>query len=1018
MNRLFKHTGKRQGIVLITTMLLLTIIIMIATLLAMSAHSGMKLGRNYSDGERAYYAAVSGLEYARARIYSDSAWMQTNTSPSPINFPGISGISVTEDNGLVSGVIGGVGNSSHSEFFIAFNETAALNTSANVNYISCNNIARTDSFSKKKNDLGSFYDFKKVPGDGVYLIVKGISNGVIRYAEAYITPTSSSPINSPSVARGDIGVSLLGPNPTFRVNAAAGTSTDIRSANDILVESAAGNKNCFELGNTGTAFAKRVFVNPAYKYEGIVKTPLDPLESTGSNGIVEEYGININTSDVVNTEKILEAASKDINWQKLTTNNSDEGIGSGAYLYDKASGTWQYYENVSVGGLHKDQIKLLAGGKNFNNVNRSGLNFYKPGEVVSAEVTADMPRVSVTANVVCRGDLFIGVVEDINKTNADGFVVLSATDRAKINFEEGGASLEVGSPVKAADLVLQGEVTGKGKIFSKGNVYLQGGSYFDTEKNSGVSVYAEKDVEVLPSTTTKYVAAYNELVDNGGFLQTIWAAFATAANGKKFDSEADAAAFLLGYLGQSDKTLGSELSRLGCKDEREQLLFAEMVISKNSARVGSGFDGTVENPLKFDLLSSSLENVDTIDMSGGNFNDASVDIFVATLGNDDIEVSGYLQHHDPYISSRYKSYDWISANFGDYKAYMTVNLRNSSFQYVLGTKTSAETSQTLNKIQQYTGNFLEVWLHMPGPTGVGEPDDLFVYIPISSDGSIPSQTPVVRLGLDKITGSDYKKAMGNYKYELCTSLSQFNSDIMVVDSVNGTCSLNSQAVFKALKAETENVASSKVKVMYSHSSTDNYIQGKTSSSNGLYFSADQVSDWNAFWNSFQSTNKGVTVADRLNRIEGLLNNFKYTGDSMTSAKPDDFVIDYSGNKLQIGKYVNQTDSRTDTSKDQGKEFIKMQDAMYSDTMPGVNDSIIRGMIYTRHGNFKADAAGGSITVRGGVVAYGKDDSGALVNGQINIINAGAVNMCYDPDYMQFFYYGDKTLTKYVYRGVF
>ena len=70
---------KNKGIVLITTMCLLTIIIMITTLVAAQGKAALQSGTASMQAEEAYMAALSGVEFVRGCLKVDKSF-GTDTS--------------------------------------------------------------------------------------------------------------------------------------------------------------------------------------------------------------------------------------------------------------------------------------------------------------------------------------------------------------------------------------------------------------------------------------------------------------------------------------------------------------------------------------------------------------------------------------------------------------------------------------------------------------------------------------------------------------------------------------------------------------------------------------------------------------------------------------------------------------------------------------------------------------------------------------------------------------------------
>ncbi|MBR0518559.1 pilus assembly PilX N-terminal domain-containing protein, partial [bacterium] len=70
-----KKQNNKKGIVLVSTMLLLTVIIMTGIMLAISAYSNMKISRTYNSIARAQFMDESGTEYIRYIFYQHADFM-------------------------------------------------------------------------------------------------------------------------------------------------------------------------------------------------------------------------------------------------------------------------------------------------------------------------------------------------------------------------------------------------------------------------------------------------------------------------------------------------------------------------------------------------------------------------------------------------------------------------------------------------------------------------------------------------------------------------------------------------------------------------------------------------------------------------------------------------------------------------------------------------------------------------------------------------------------------------------
>ena len=65
---------KKRGIVLITTMLFVTVIVMIATLIATQGKMALQSGTISMQSEEAYMAALSGIDFVRGELKKDRSF--------------------------------------------------------------------------------------------------------------------------------------------------------------------------------------------------------------------------------------------------------------------------------------------------------------------------------------------------------------------------------------------------------------------------------------------------------------------------------------------------------------------------------------------------------------------------------------------------------------------------------------------------------------------------------------------------------------------------------------------------------------------------------------------------------------------------------------------------------------------------------------------------------------------------------------------------------------------------------
>lgn len=86
--------------------------------------------------------------------------------------------------------------------------------------------------------------------------------------------------------------------------------------------------------------------------------------------------------------------------------------------------------------------------------------------------------------------------------------------------------------------------------------------------------------------------------------------------------------------------------------------------------------------------------------------------------------------------------------------------------------------------------------------------------------------------------------------------------------------------------------------------------------------------------------------------------------------------------------------------------------------PNANDVMLKGLVYTNHGNFDANLGGGTLTVLGGVVTNQRESFWGSNGDKGKILMKGGrfVNLSYDSRYMQLFQQGISTVA--VFRSVF
>lgn len=875
--------AKKRGIVLITTMLLLTIIIMIATLMTMSAHQGMKLGSSYSNGEQAYYAALSGLEYARAKLYESQDWQEAsphsnwNTSKTWTD----SSAFIREENGVVTGYFGGTDdNSCDSKFVIAFDRDNAQD----MKYISCNNFSGNDDrYTYKAGASAGSYDVdKSVEPRMIRIVSKGVSGNTVRYAEALIKAHADIAIEAASMSMSEINVKLKGDLGIFNITNAEGVSakTAVRAIKNINVDTDYPNPYLpFKLDSDGIAHAGKVNVrySNGNNYEEI-------------DNALFRYGISVNYDSTKQTNDFLESIAKEVTWENVSKVIGEEKLASGAYLYIENQG-WSFFDSSNI-----QSIDEKNGNIKFKANNSTPLDLYNAIKFDASpnpnQSNFLIPNVTISKPITCTGPLYIGHVSAL-RNEGDGYLAkLHLINRVAVNFDDNVTGelpvlkVEKSSnpifnykdPLSGNDktydgnIYIQGELKGSGKIVSENSVYFQGGSFFDTRKNnsseeSGVSIYADQDVKILKSNTTDNLVSVLDVIttDNGQAENGIfWDKFVEHINPpwgtkeKSYSSHKEVAQELLNFRGG---ILDLTLRDNGITNKQERLLYAQSLIAANGAIMGGEENigaGNSQNAVDSSVDFRDVKTVDglyklafkTMQSSGG------------ALGNSDYMIIGFEAEFSEQNSNK---------DYNDFSIIVEMTPNGDAF------------------LKAYRDNNIN-WNSL----------------------TIPSNQPLLQTDISTITKE------GN-----C-----WNFNMSLTDFLDVFCR-------EVITNNQENI--------------------------------------------FQQTR--VTSG----RFDTIISSILSDHSSLTKSN---FYIKYNGSNDYTG-YVDITDVGEPVSSE--KPYLQLANKFSG--LSGVNNTVVRGMIFTRNGGVYADMAGDSLTVRGGLIAYG---------GDIDINNASSVNFCYDPDYMKFF----------------
>ncbi len=1025
MDILKRTRNKKRGVILITVLLLLTIIIMIVTLLMTSAMSSVKLASSYSDGEQAYYAAMSGMEYVRNRVYYISDWMQEQKStykPQVFEYYDSTRdlrVQIHEDptRGTIVGYFGGDENNYRAKFEIAFldfsqsatikiplehkgeklqrvfnedylSQTIDASIPKDLNYVSCNNFFNASYSSVYKRNLtnkSAFDKYMSAPPNSMYLIVRGEANRKVKVIQSVLSQGTPKNVDTSSVARGAINVGV-GENGKFHVDTETDAGQPVKAAlraygqkdstllNDIgiSVDGPVSSEHPFFVvgsnANKGTLYAPQIKVND------------NILDSTTSGPTSPDtYGLRIDSSagGRSQTEALLEGG-KNIDWQYINKEvEGNTGVGgeipSGAYIYvhnlSNSTGEWKYFSDISVSSdgssfyinnPESSEHPVQMAVKNVYNFQNGG-------------VALD-PKLTIEGVTKCNGPLVLAAVDDVlpmavtEKIIVDGIEkdikrikIVTPLDlpnsrvskfrRVEVSFINKSPPLMVQKKDDAnpGEMLLCGKLTGQGKVYSQGNIYFEGGSFFDTQANSGVSVYAEKNVNIIPSDGT--------IADE--ITNVIIAAWGTKANPEAFCnksfSDVDTAAdkFLLTTVaGVSLREKIKELS--SGVQEKDLKSFAKSIILQNCIlAAGGGVNPSPPTP-------TSTPNA-------------------LAPGSTPYLYKGRNLPAPPAYQDIYKTADaltWIDAsNPPGAKVNITVTQNSDQFFVVVP-------GSTVNESQQYDFTLInssdskmyhKIWVHKETDESMN-PNDLYIYIP--SEFST-STSAYIMMGKGKLFDSDYdleykENEYGGVGYQKFI----FNEINWGEGGAGASEALGAWGIQLISNGKNIGVEWDTFFKQLATDPTSTLLSGYNESNH--YYTAQEGMD-SGLINSISSS---VMAFFKKDNGDPETMNVVLNGENKPSFYKGEVVPENpgSGNVLTLKDLDVRTISK---------------------------NTLVKGMFFTRNGSFNANDFTNALTIKGGIVAYG---------GSINV-NASTFNLNYAPEYMQFFSVRGVN-TFYSYRAVF
>ena len=545
---------KSNGMILITTMLFITIIVMIATLIAVQGKSALQNGNLSLQSEEAYLTALSGIEYVRGELRKNQTFGTSDFDSSTELFSPVNGFIVKYSGRNLTGYLGANSSTDYkSKFLISFNspnQTVTTNenykhTSSDCKYLSVNNLNTANPISQNISNGVR----REVPAYSIYLVSKGVCGKAVRYAEAFLTSDGSVCIDGGSAIGGKINI-----KGSEKQNYTEGTkseeykdrnslltikhvdskypgkltafNSDGKTTNDISLE---GNGDIYDLLNLSNS----VSLNGKLNNKLSLESPNDLYLKTLWSNLTLNQNATVDVDDLksLTFEKVIKNISSELelasNTNSLTSNSESVNVYNlrpGTYVYIREANTktnemsayWKFVNNVSVEGAISNLNNAYASYVSDIESSNNGAIYFG-----SKYDTADFQArtVNLAGNVFSSGNLnFIVVNKTITETNTSDSGANSEEGNTDINakYELANSSVDFrvngGSIITNGSLYINGEVVGNGNLIAHQDISFNAGSELEVDENQKVAVWAGGNVNIDRATNVsndKLISLFN-----------------------------------------------------------------------------------------------------------------------------------------------------------------------------------------------------------------------------------------------------------------------------------------------------------------------------------------------------------------------------------------------------------------------------------------------------------------------------------------------------------------------------
>lgn len=491
----------RRGIVLITTLAIMTFLVMLCTVLVTTGHSSLRRAATYSQSEQALQAAFAGLNYAQGAFERNLFWMTPDALGTySVNLSGTTvagNVTVTESNtGLVLGTLVSNGGMV-SQFRISFNPSLT-----ETRYISCNNTGLSVNGSALVHPdptLPAAQVYRTVPPNMVTVIVEarvlsgsdaGASVVATRMVEGTFGRDMTQLADSVAFSGRDTQATLSsgGQWNVSSVNTFGSTSSGMRSMGNITMSTPDGQANAFNIGSTSLHLLSG---NQAFM-----------LNTTNQQRSVLGSGSTSDTA-AASADRFPRVTSPEAT---LPANLVYGSIQQGTYVAwpNGNSARMEYYPDLSYthdmgtpryNADHSVTINGVTYQPSADGVPVSSAGYFQASNAENGHPAVVRVNINQPTKVTTAG----------GGDATQGLAILAADpSTALVNFSfspAGGGTSPAVLKSTSSNIALEGDVVGTGSILAGGDVMVQGHSALAPSTNVGLSLYAGGNAYVDPLTS-------------------------------------------------------------------------------------------------------------------------------------------------------------------------------------------------------------------------------------------------------------------------------------------------------------------------------------------------------------------------------------------------------------------------------------------------------------------------------------------------------------------------------------